>query len=323
MLRGGASGAEVAADATLERSPSRTLASRVRELVGGRSSPGSASSSRAASPVPQRPLQQGLEAAVLRRAATPAGMPALAEEEGPEAAPADNHPPRPLQQSLGRVARMASPVAEKRSAERAALEVQEAQLRAAVTEAEALRSRAAAAEAAAQAVLDLHAAGAAATCPAVELEGEEIGHGFCRQTIEGLFAQVGVPLTSATEQIQFAGRHVIMQSRFATGHPAQPQHAPQPCLHHAHRAPSPQVWRERLGRQRAVAEASDLRQKLSAQKAGSDLDTSGGKDSIELDEAALQALEEVGKLREGELCCTAASTARWRTRKAPSSAGRS
>lgn len=200
MLRGGASGAEVAADATLERSPSRTLASRVRELVGSRSSPGSASSSRAASPVPQRPLQQGLEAAVLRRTATPAGMPALAEEEDPEAAPADGQLPRPLQQSLGRVARMASPAVEKRSAERAALEVQEAQLRAAVTEAEALRSRAAAAEAAAQAVLDLHAAGAAAACPAAELEGEEAGHGRCLQTIEGLFAQVGVRFISSQQQ---------------------------------------------------------------------------------------------------------------------------
>lgn len=190
MLRGGASGAEVAAGATLERSPSRTLASRVRELVGGRASPGSAGSSRAASPVPQRPLQQGLEAAALCRAAMPAGMPALAEE-GSEATPVADQPRRPLQQSLGRVQRMASPAAEKRSEERAALEVQEAHLRAALTEAEALRTWAAAAEAAAQAVLDLHAAGAAAACPGVELDGEEGGHQRCRQTIEGLFAQVG------------------------------------------------------------------------------------------------------------------------------------
>ncbi|PRW60115.1 hypothetical protein C2E21_1430 [Chlorella sorokiniana] len=211
MLRGGPSGAEVAAEATLERSPSRTLASR-----------------------------QGLEAAALRRSATPASMPALAEEESEES-PAADQPRRPLQQSLGRVARMASPAAEKRSAERAALGVQEAQLRAAQTEAEALRSRVAAAEAAAQAVLDLHAAGAAAACPAVELDGEEGGHQRCRQTIEGLFAQ---------------------------------------------------VWRERLGRQRAVAEAGDLRQKLSGQVVAA---ATGGNNDIMLDEAALQVLEEEAK----------------------------
>lgn len=187
MLRGGPSGAEVAAEATLERSPSRTLASRVRELVGGRASPGSAGSSRAASPTPQRPLHQ--EAAAARRAATPAGMPTLAEEEADGAPPGDQ-PRRPLQQSLGRVQPLESPVAERKSAERAALEVQAAQLKAALIEAEVQRSRAAAAEAAAQAVLALHAAGAAAACPAVELEGEEGGHERCRQTIEGLFAQV-------------------------------------------------------------------------------------------------------------------------------------
>lgn len=55
--------------------------------------------------------------------------------------------------------------------------------------------------------------------------------------------------------------------------------------------PSLQVWRERLGRQRALVEAGDLRQKLA--RGASAGGGSKALQDVELDEAALQALEEV------------------------------
>lgn len=54
-------------------------------------------------------------------------------------------------------------------------------------------------------------------------------------------------------------------------------------------APPVQMWRERLGRQRAQAEAGELRLQLSSQLPGA------GCTDVELDEAALAALDQVGR----------------------------
>lgn len=210
-LRGGASGAEVAQEATLERSPSRTLASRMRAMLGGSPSPSSGS----ACPSPRSPGGGG------SRPASPwARMPPLAEgaEHGFGVGSEHHQPARPPQEHLERLqarpepgtttasepqSQPARPLQEhlehlqaSLAARQGELAAQEARLREQqaalattkqVYEAEAAQmlSRTAAAEAAAQAVLQLHASKVAD--PRAAAQG---ANAASREAIEALYAQV-------------------------------------------------------------------------------------------------------------------------------------
>ena len=84
----------------------------------------------------------------------------------------------------------------------------------------------------------------------------------------------------------------------AAGGPLLRSKAAQPPLLADLQPPSvpAQVWRERLARQRAQAEADDMRLKLSGPGTGAAGSGGGGGGAdAELDEAALQALEEVSE----------------------------
>lgn len=231
MLRGSPSSAGMAAEQTLERSPSRALGDRMRALLSGHSSGHSSSSggSHPASPThlpalaegqafePPQPLLENL-GGLAGGGALPAHLLAGAEEPAP----------RPLGSSLCTLRDSQAARDGEAAAREARLREEEGRLReqqAALTaarrayeaEASLLRGRTAAAEEAAAAVLDLHA------------------------------SQVGQPRAAAGEG--GCGEH--QQCRAAL----ESLHA--------------QMWRERLGRQRCEAEAVEARLRLSGQLAAS------------------------------------------------------
>ncbi|KAL4458347.1 hypothetical protein ABPG75_013212 [Micractinium tetrahymenae] len=236
LLRGGPSGEEVAAEGLLERSPSRTLAARMRELLKSPrrlaldASPSSQGSfrppngSRSASPSPR-----GSPGASVPAELTPGSSPAL----GPLG---EGERLRSLQQQVAALEqRLASKEAQ--LAEQAAGAA--AALAAARDEYAGLKEQAAAAEAAAESVLRLRSSGAGAGAKGA-------AHQECRTAIEGIYAQ---------------------------------------------------MWRERLARQKAQAQAAELRQRLSNQQAEG---PGGGRDSVnaavpaadEVDEVVMKALQD-------------------------------